>query len=145
MRPGIVRAIAICIFRKEDSIFVFEGRDERKDEKFYRPLGGTIEFGEYSFEAVRRELREEIGAGIENLRFLGVLENIFTYEGALGHEIVLIYEAEFSDRTIYDRDSVVGYEDNGKPFRAMWKPLEQFRTSQSPLYPEGLLQLLEEQ
>lgn len=140
-----MRSIAICIFRKEDSIFVFEGRDERKDETFYRPLGGTIEFGEYSFEAVRREIREEIGAEIENLRFLGVLENIFTYEGDTGHEIVLIYEAEFADRTIYDIASVTGFEDSGKPFKALWMSMEKFRTAESPLYPEGLLQLLEEQ
>lgn len=137
-----MRAISICILRKEDSIFVFEGRDEGKDETFYRPLGGTIEFGEYSVDTVQREFREEIGAELTNLRYLGTLENIFVHEGEPGHEIVVVYEAEFADRKIYDQDCLTGYEDNGKPFKALWKPMEQFRKLEAPLYPDGLLQLL---
>ena len=143
MKPGKMRAIAICVIRKDDSIFVFEGRDESKNETFYRPLGGTIEFGEYSLDAVRREMREEVGAELLNLRYLGTLENIFIHERVQGHEIVLIYEADFADPAFYEKDSLTGYEDSGKPFQAMWVPLEQFRKSRSPLYPDGLFRLLE--
>ncbi|MCJ7825378.1 MAG: NUDIX domain-containing protein, partial [Anaerolineales bacterium] len=103
MKPGKLRAIAICVFRSEGSIFVFEGRDEEKDETFYRPLGGTIEFGEYSIDTVQRELREEIEEEIRNIRYLGMLENVFRYEGEMGHEIVIIYEADFVDPTIYEK------------------------------------------
>ncbi|HUS83651.1 MAG TPA: NUDIX domain-containing protein [Anaerolineales bacterium] len=142
MKPGKLRAIAICVFRSEGSIFVFEGRDEEKDETFYRPLGGTIEFGEYSIDTVQRELREEIEEEIRNIRYLGMLENVFRYEGEMGHEIVIIYEADFVDPTIYEKSWVTGYEDDGKPFRAVWKPMEHFKNPNAPLYPHGLLQLL---
>lgn len=41
-----MRAISICAFKKEDSILVFKGFDEVKQEYFYRPIGGGIEYGE---------------------------------------------------------------------------------------------------
>jgi len=144
MKPGNVRPIAVCVIRKENAIFVFEGRDEEKDETFYRPLGGAIEFGEYSTKTVQREMREEIGAEICNIRYLGMLENVFRHEGEPGHEIVIIYEADFANQAMYQKTAVTGYEDNGIPFEAGWKPLEYFRNAQAPLYPDGLLQLLTE-
>jgi len=142
MRPSQVRAIAICVFRRQESILVFEGHDTTKRQTFYRPLGGTIEFGELSRQTVIREIREEIDAGITNLRLIGTLENLFTFEGQPGHEIVLVYEADFTDMTLYHRTLIVGQEDDGGHFNALWKPLADFASGQSPLYPDGLLELL---
>jgi 8-oxo-dGTP pyrophosphatase MutT (NUDIX family) len=123
-------------------IFVFEGHDTRKNETFYRPLGGTVEFGELARQAVERELQEEIEAELTNLRFLGVLENLFTLEGETGHEIVLIFEGDFVDRSLYEKEAVEGQEEDGMPFVAFWKPLSLFRQGEAPLYPDGLLELL---
>ena len=85
--------IAICVIRREERLLVFEGRDPTKPETFYRPLGGGINFGEIGHEAVARELREEIGAEIENVRYIGMLENIFKFGGQPKHEIVLVGHA----------------------------------------------------
>ncbi len=143
MRPGKVRAIAICVFRRESNIFVFEGHDSIKGETFYRPLGGTIEFGEHSAQTVIREISEEIGVEIANLRYLATLESIFVHEGKHGHEIVLVYEADFTEPSMYDREEVIGYEDDGKRFKALWVPLDDFANGRHPLYPSGLLALLQ--
>jgi NADH pyrophosphatase NudC (nudix superfamily) len=59
-----IRPLAICVFRREDRILVAEGFDPVKQEHFYRPLGGGIEFGENSVETISREIREEINAEI---------------------------------------------------------------------------------
>jgi len=40
-----IRPIAICAFLRNNRILVAEGFDPVKDETFYRPLGGGIEFG----------------------------------------------------------------------------------------------------
>ncbi len=136
-----VRPIAICLFRNNGSIFVEEGYDKVKREIFYRPLGGMIEFGEYGRQTVAREIREEIGAEIANPRYIGAIENIFTFEGWPGHEIVLVYEGDFVDRSIYEKGIVEGIETAGK-VRGIWKPLEDFQSGQARLYPEGLLMLL---
>ena len=142
MKPGKIRPIAIGIFRKDNAILVAEGYDSVKKQVFYRPLGGTIEFGEYSRDTVVRELREEIDAEVADLEYLDTIENIFTYNGQMGHEIVLIYEGTFVDQAIYDKGMLQGIEDDGVPIKAVWKSLNDFRNGQEPLYPEGLLELL---
>jgi 8-oxo-dGTP pyrophosphatase MutT (NUDIX family) len=147
MTPGAIRAIAICVFRDGDRVLLGEGYDTSKKQAFYRPLGGTIEFGERSIETVARELREEIGAEVVNLRYLGTNENIFTYEGNTGHEIVRIYEGDLADRSFYEVDSIDGHEDTPDgplAFKAVWMPIAHFVEGLSPLYPDGLLELLGE-
>jgi len=66
----------------------------KQDYYYYRPLGG-IEFGETSRDAIIREIREELSAEIEDVRWLGTLENIFTLDGEPGHEIVMVCHADF--------------------------------------------------
>ncbi|MGD9048996.1 MAG: NUDIX domain-containing protein [Anaerolineae bacterium] len=142
MLPGQIRPIAIGIFRRDDQILVFEGYDPASDETFYRPLGGAIEFGEYGHQALARELREEIDAEIENLRYLGLSENLFGFAGQQGHELVLIYEGELVGSTIYERDVMTGREDDGSPFKVLWASLARFQRREAILYPDGLLELL---
>jgi len=140
--PRKVRPIAVCIIRRSDSILVFEGHDNVKNQTFYRPLGGSIEFGELGVAAVVRELREEVGADLINISFVGVLENLFTYEGHPGHEIVLVYKAELASRDLYEVNESIGYEDGGDQFKVMWKPVSEFGPGGDPLYPDGLAELL---
>lgn len=144
--PNQIRPLAICIFRDGDRILVGEGTDPVKRETFYRPLGGGIEFGERAEEALRREVREEIGAEIESPVYLFTLENIFTFNGEAGHEIVMIFDARFSDEGLYARDSLAGtetVEDRQFPFKAVWMQLDEFGPH-APLYPDGLLDALKE-
>lgn len=141
MRPETIRPIALCVCRQQDRILVAEGRDSRKDQLFYRPLGGTIEFGEHGPDAVRREFREEIGAELSRIQYLGMLENIFIYEGQRGHEIALIYDGQLVDTKFYLQEQIEG-DEGGTPFRAVWKRLSEFDPGMPPLYPDGLLTLL---
>jgi 8-oxo-dGTP pyrophosphatase MutT (NUDIX family) len=141
--PARIRPIAICIVRRDDRLLVFEAHDRAKTQTFYRPLGGGIEFGEYGEQAVRRELREELGVELLDVRYLGVLENIFTFEERPGHEIVLIYEADLADERLYAAEELIAYEESGTPFRVVWAPLAHFRAGAAPLYPDGLLGLLD--
>lgn len=144
MIAGQIRALVISVFSHHGAILVSEGVDSVKKENFYRPIGGGIQFGEYSQEALVREVQEEFGAEITQVRYLGVLENVFTYNGQPGHEIVQIYDAQFVDRSLYDQAWLVGYEDSGLSFKAVWKPLTELQNASSPLYPGGLLQLLQQ-
>lgn len=140
-----IRPLALCVFRRGDLIFVSQGYDSRKDQIFFRPIGGKIEFGERGADAVLREAREEIGAEIADLNYLGTLENIFTYEGAPHHEIVMIYDGRFVDPAMNQDDiTVQGIDDGDILFEAAWMRLDAFRSADSPpLYPSGLLELLD--
>ena len=136
-----IRALAICVFRHNGRILVNEAHDPVKGLSFCRPLGGGIEFGETGDKAVAREILEEIGAEVTNLRYVGTLENIFTYLGAPGHEIVQVYDGELVERSLYDHPSIPGVERNGQPFEAVWRALGSFG-HELPLFPDGLIELL---
>jgi ADP-ribose pyrophosphatase YjhB (NUDIX family) len=137
-----IRPIAICVFRREDgAVLVAPGFDSVKRQSFHRPLGGEIEFGELAEDAVRREVREEVGAEIDDVRLLGVFENIFTYLGANGHELVWAFEARFTDPQLYQQE-VVACSEGEAQFEAHWVPLSTFHNDKTPLYPDGLLDIL---
>ena len=141
MKEQMIRPIAICVCRDAGRILVAEAYDSRKEQVFYRPLGGTIEFGERGEEAVRREFREEISTDLIGVQYLGTLENIFIYEGRHGHEIVMVYDGRLSDDSLYKKELIAG-DEFGHPFKAVWKHLEDFKPGMPPVYPDGLLDLL---
>ncbi len=137
-----IRPIALCVFRRDDgSILVAPGYDHVKDQHFYRPLGGEIEFGERAVDAARREIGEEVGAEVKDLRLLGTVENLFTFLGDPGHELIWLYEARFADERYYEGDRLTAREGEAE-FPVEWVPLSRFVEGRWPLYPDGLLELL---
>ena len=73
-----IRPLALCVFRRGDKIMVARGHDAVKDQTFYRPIGGGINFGERGADAVIREVREELDAEVVDVVYLGAFENIFS-------------------------------------------------------------------
>jgi len=144
MKKKRIRPLAICVFRYNDRILVAEGYDSVKDQYFYRPLGGGIEFGEPSVETICRELMEELKVDVDkdSLRYLGAVENIFTFNGTSGHEIVLIYDGALKESGLYEQAVILGQEANGEDIHAVWKDLDEFRDGKSILYPTGLIEML---
>jgi 8-oxo-dGTP pyrophosphatase MutT (NUDIX family) len=144
MKKKRIRPLAICVFRHKDRILVAEGYDSIKEEYFYRPLGGGIEFGEPSVETICRELMEELNAEVdrESLKYLGAVENIFHFNGIPGHEIVLIYDGALKESGLYEQALITGKEANGEDVQAMWKNIAEFGEGKSILYPTGLMEIL---
>jgi ADP-ribose pyrophosphatase YjhB (NUDIX family) len=138
-----IRPLALAAVTHQERLLVSEGYDPVKGEKFYRPFGGRIEFGERAADTVTRELREELAIEIVNPRYLGTLESIFTYAGNRGHEIAMVFACNLADPSLYRRDVIEGGLDkDGKRFRGLWKPLADFESGRAILYPDGLLELL---
>ncbi|KIY42177.1 NUDIX hydrolase [Pseudomonas sp. 10-1B] len=136
-----IRFLALCVFHHQGKILVNVFDDPTSGQTLCRPLGGGIEFGELGVEAIAREIHEELGQPISNVRLLGTLESLFTYAGKPGHEIVQVYDARFDDASLYQRAWLDGHESNGSPFRARWCDSADFDHI-GPLVPQGLQVLL---
>lgn len=136
-----IRPLALCVFHHDGKILVNEACDPVTGKRFFRPIGGGIEFGETSAQAIVREVEEELGLAITDVRLLGTLESLFTYAGTPGHEIVQVYDANFVDASVYELPYLNAKESNGAPFIAKWLPCSSF-TDEAPLVPDGLYELL---
>jgi ADP-ribose pyrophosphatase YjhB (NUDIX family) len=128
--------------RAGDRILVERGYDSARDHHFYRAIGGGVELGERAAVAVTREWREELGLTLEAPSLLGVLENIFTYEGRTGHEVVFVFAGRVADRRAYEHDELETVDTDGARHVAVWVSLDALRNGTTPLYPAGALDLL---
>lgn len=143
-RKKQIRVLSLCVFRNAGRILLNQGYDRVKRENFYRPVGGAVEFGESAAEALVREIREELGEEIADLRRLGVLENRFTFEGRPGHEIIFVFDARFLREELYDAPTLPVHESetDTPDSEAVWLRETDAASSLGPVYPEGLLKLL---
>jgi ADP-ribose pyrophosphatase YjhB (NUDIX family) len=135
-----IRAISIGLIRHPVSggLLVDEVTEPRTGRLLHRPPGGGIEFGEPSGDAVVRELAEEYDLAVIVGRKRGVLENIFTYAGQPGHEIVIVYDAELVDPADAEFDRL--------PCRDSANVVATWRSQtfdEIPLYPDGLARWLD--
>lgn len=134
-----IRPIALGLAIKNNKLLVSEGFDKVKNETFYRCLGGGIEFLEKSEEALKREFLEEINVDITVKDFLGISENIFTYQGKKAHELILFYSIEISDKNYQEEYKVI---DNHGETIAKWIDINEFKNKNKILYPEEVFKYI---
>jgi ADP-ribose pyrophosphatase YjhB (NUDIX family) len=140
--PPIVRPIAVGIVRRGDELLLMAVRTDDGTIKGWRPLGGTIEFGERAVDALKREFSEELGVAIGEPKLLTVLENLYTHHDAAGHEIVFVFEAHLADDEVYRKDRFT-FDDGGVRNEVRWVACSRFRTGQEQLFPDGLLERID--
>lgn len=140
-----IRVIALALIRDGDRLFLSQGCDPATGRTFWRPLGGGVHFGETSAAALQREFREEIDRSIDILSPPILFENLFTFDGAPGHEIILMHEARFTDEGMLDVEPFSFAEPGpgGSAHVVQWVPIEQLRAGPDPLFPDGLLNYIE--
>lgn len=142
--PPSIRIVALCLLRRGAQFLVSVESDAVKGDAFCRFLGGGIEFGERSHEAVVREMQEELGVELANVRPFATLENLFVYNGQTGHEVVFVFEADFADRSLYEQESLTAYEaEVDAAFTAQWLSLREMDAQGIRFVPEALRSLVE--
>lgn len=103
------RIKAMCLFVHNGKVLASKGYDENKDETFYRVIGDSVEFGEKTNDAIKREAREELLCDIENLELVKVVENIFVFNGKQRHDIVFLYKGNLSNKDLYEKEKFISF------------------------------------
>ena len=134
-KSGEIRVLALGIIRDGSRVFISEGYDPVKQQTFYRAMGGGVDFGETSLAALQREFQEEIQAELTNIKYLGCMENLFTFNGKPGHEILFIYQCDFVEPKFYQLSELTFAEGQRKK-RALWVEIERFKSQELKLVPE---------
>ncbi|MEH2162152.1 MAG: NUDIX hydrolase [Nostoc sp.] len=141
-KAGEIRVISLGLIRDGERIFMSEGYDPVKHETFYRALGGGVEFGETSHDALQREFQEEIQAELTDIKYLGCLENLFTFNGRQGHEIIQLYKCDFVDSKFYQLESLVFSESQTHKHKALWMDISSLKSGKFKLVPEAFFEYL---
>jgi 8-oxo-dGTP pyrophosphatase MutT (NUDIX family) len=140
-KQGKIRVLALAIVRQGDRIFMSVGYDPVKQQTFYRALGGGVDFGELSQDALKREFQEELNAEITNIRYLGCLESVFIYQGKSGHEVIQLYECDFVDPKFYQLEKV-DFNEGERQKTAVWIDLKKCQSGELRVVPEAFIRYL---
>ncbi len=132
-----IRPLALGLIKYQGHIFVSKGYDSIEKREFYRFLGGGIDFGETSIDALQREFQEEIQAELSNIRYLGCLENIFTCYGKLGHELIQLFQCDFVNPDFYHLDQTYTLVEGDSTHDALWISVQQVQVGVFNLVPKS--------
>lgn len=135
-----IRALSLVVINHNNKTLVSPGYDKVKKSNFYRLLGGGVKFSETSLEALKREIKEELGLEITEPVLLNVEENIFNYNGEPAHEICFFYKADFLDKDNYKKNEFQVLD--SPSHRAIW--LELNKDNINKIKPGGSLSVFKE-
>lgn len=108
---------------------------------YHRLVGGSVELGETHREAIIREVDEELGARIVDLTHVGMVENIFRYNGELGHEIVALYTGRLEPEP--PTEGGILTESDGSIAPVVWRPFDDADVTVT-LFPAAVNQVLQQ-
>jgi|GEM_PF-3432834 len=87
-------------------------------------------------------MREELDTELADVRLLGVVDSIFTFQGQPGHEHVFVFEASLPNPGRYDSLEAFRMADHGGWLDIAWVPIGELRDPLVPLVPEDVVDLL---
>lgn len=132
-----IRNLAVRLPVRDGHVLVQEFGGAEGEAPFVRAIGGGIEFGERAVEALRSEYLEELGVAVTGETLITVTENIFSFLGKAGHEIVHIFAVESAELEAWPLDTRVKVIDDDSI--VAWHRVHTLGGDGLPLYPEGAL------
>jgi 8-oxo-dGTP pyrophosphatase MutT (NUDIX family) len=98
---------------------------KNKKDPFWTLIGGRIQLGEDSAQAVEREFKEELGITVKAERLLWMVENFFTYRFRHFHEFSFIYLIQDVEDKLTGTSEVISSEE--ADFQYEWIPFEKVK------------------
>ena len=137
------RQAALCLIRHRDAFLVAELRDPQTNLVLHRPPGGGIEEGETPEQALRREVREELGITLTAVLELGAVDHVWFWKGREVRERAWLFLASSSDDARLSRGECPELtEADGQRIRTVWRPIEVNIATLPPLCPSGIVKFL---
>lgn len=126
----VTRGRACALIRVDDRILL----NRYGGDSFWALPGGAIEAGEFSAEALAREMAEELGIAIAAGRLIWVIENLFEYRDTHFTEFGFYYETAWPAGMVLAEGEFAGRESD-QFFR--WASAQE--VAAMDLRPSGLL------
>lgn len=82
-----------CMIRKGNQVLLHR----KEKDTFWNLIGGRVALGESSVDAVRREIKEELGCDSKIHGLVRVCENFFPFNGETYHEMLMIFSGELME------------------------------------------------
>jgi len=86
---------ALILNDKNETLLVKRGVNSKNEAGVWSKPGGAVEFGEKVEDAVKREIKEELGVDIELTKFLGFTNHIIKSENQ--HWVTFNYLAKITE------------------------------------------------
>jgi 8-oxo-dGTP pyrophosphatase MutT (NUDIX family) len=135
------KVLGILLDNKRILVEEFHGKHSSGEGVYYRPIGGSIVYGEKSADALVREYKEELNVYIIIQQYMGCLDNIFLIDEEMGHEIIQLYSVGFKDEANNKKETFQVIE-RDKRAVAKWLPTDDFISGQQVIYPNGVVEQL---
>ncbi len=143
MKANSIRFRAAALFMYQGKILVHGEENRTSGEIWYVPPGGGVQYGESSLEALKREIKEELGWSIQNEKLIGAFESFHVINEIEEHEISFVYFAIPKDASVLQTNQFNISEDNGTEKVFTWENITDLAKPGSLLYPRGLLEKIE--
>lgn len=115
---------------------------KKTDSDYCALIGGRVQSGEDSETTIRREILEELGKQIEIKNHFSTVENFFKANGENYHEIMFIYNVEFTNEKDKLIEETLDNIEGKKDLKFEWIPLDE--TDKYNLRPEVLNKILKD-
>jgi ADP-ribose pyrophosphatase YjhB (NUDIX family) len=137
------RQAALCLIRRGNTFLVAELEDPETGAVLHRPPGGGIEEGESPEQAVRRELREELGIRLAAIQELGTVDHMWFWKGREIRERAWLFLASSrNDARLSRGESPELVEADGERAKTFWRPIEDTGVTLPPLCPSAITEFL---
>ncbi len=98
-------AVAIVLNSAHEALFIRRGKEPEKGKLGFP--GGFIDAGETAEQAVTREIREELGLGIQDVHYLCSQPNVYTYRSVTYSVLDTFFVAVPAEGHIFPADEEV--------------------------------------
>ncbi len=82
---------------------------KEKNNDYYFFPGGHVEFNEFSKKALKRELQEELSLKVNELKLIGVVENIYFSKGTKRQEVNFVYFTNSKEVELKSREEHIDF------------------------------------